>query len=192
MLFLLSLYNSSPHTQPALCDKDITDIANGDREALKKLYSAVYRSVYGFALSITKNTHDAEDVLQETVLSVYEKSDSYTPQGKPMAWIFTIARNHALSKLREHSRKSGLNENSDLDDDAFMTVDDADSRIVLKAALSVLDDEERQIVMLHATAGMKNREIAEALQIPLGTVLSKYHRAIKKLRQHLETVEEST
>ncbi len=190
MLFLLSLSNFSSHTLPALCDEDILSIANGDREALRRVYTEINGSIYGFALSITKNTHDAEDVLQETVLSVHENAVSYKPQGKPMAWIFTIARNHALSKLRENIRTKGLNENLNFDDEPFSSVDDADSKIVLKAALTLLDDEEARIVMLHASTGMKNREIAEILQLPLGTVLSKYHRAIKKLRNHLEEKEE--
>ncbi len=191
MLILLSINESISHTQPALCDKDIIDIASGDRNALKRLYTAVSSSVYGFALSITKNKYDAEDVLQETILSVYENADSYSQKGKPMAWIFTIARNHSLDRLRENAKKGALNENLDLDADIFVDANDSDSKLVLKAAMDILDDEERQIVMLHATAGFKNREIAEILQKPLGSVLSKYHRAIKKLRLYLETEEES-
>ena len=58
--------------------------------------------------------------------------------------------------------------------------------VVLKAALQILTEEERQIVTLHALSGCKHREIAEILQIPLPTVLSKYHRALKKLKKELE------
>ncbi len=57
--------------------------------------------------------------------------------------------------------------------------------MVLHAALTVLKEDERQIVLLHASAGLKHREIAANLGIPLSTVLSKYNRAIKKLKQHL-------
>ncbi len=57
--------------------------------------------------------------------------------------------------------------------------------MVLKAALDILKEDERQIVLLHASAGLKHREIAADLQMPLATVLSKYNRAMKKLKQYL-------
>ncbi len=57
--------------------------------------------------------------------------------------------------------------------------------MVLKSALEILKEDERQIVLLHASAGLKHREIAADLQMPLATVLSKYNRAIKKLKQYL-------
>ena len=61
-----------------------------------------------------------------------------------------------------------------------------EDRTVLTAALSTLSDEERQIIMLHVTAGLKHREIAQLLELPLSTVLSKYRRALSKLKQKLE------
>ena len=64
-------------------------------------------------------------------------------------------------------------------------IEDAADKVVLKAALEILKEEEREIVLLHAAAGLKHREIAEALGMPLATVLSKYNRAIKKLGQYL-------
>ena len=63
---------------------------------------------------------------------------------------------------------------------------DADERIVLQQALGSLAEEERRIVLLHAVTGMKHREIAALLELPLPTVLSKYHRALKKMRSTLE------
>ena len=61
-----------------------------------------------------------------------------------------------------------------------------EDRTVLTAALSALSEEERQIIMLHVTAGLKHREIAQLLELPLSTVLSKYRRALSKLKQKLE------
>ena len=60
------------------------------------------------------------------------------------------------------------------------------SRETWRAALELLDAEERRIVLLHAVTGWKHREIASLLELPLPTVLSKYHRALKKLRKQLE------
>ena len=61
-----------------------------------------------------------------------------------------------------------------------------EDRSILRACMEQLSDQERQIVTLHALSGFKHREIAELLQMPLATVLSKYHRAVKRLRQHLQ------
>ena len=59
-------------------------------------------------------------------------------------------------------------------------------RMVLETAMNVLDAEERQIVVLHAMTGFRHREIAEILDLPTGTVLSKYNRALKKMRKEME------
>ena len=88
-------------------------------------------------------------------------------------------------KLREKDRTESLPE----EDWALPGPDDAlttEDRTVLSAAMSVLEDEEQRIVLLHAVTGLKHREIAESLSLPLSTVLSKYHRALKKLRRKLE------
>ena len=63
---------------------------------------------------------------------------------------------------------------------------DVDESALLQHALAVIGEEERRIVMLHAVTGMKHREIAALLEMPLATVLSKYHRALKKMRIFLE------
>ena len=68
-------------------------------------------------------------------------------------------------------------------EDPFLTAED---RIVLRAAMEQLEDDEREIIMLHAVAGLKHREIAAQLERPLATVISRYHRAIRKLKAIIE------
>ena len=63
---------------------------------------------------------------------------------------------------------------------------DAEDRLVLEEAFRVLGDTERQVILLHAVTGLKHREIASLLDLPLGTVLTGYHRGIRKLRRELE------
>jgi len=142
--------------------------------------------VYGFALSIVRSAHTAEDVMQETYIKVYTSAPSYDPQGKPMAWIFTIARNLALMKLREKSATEvSLDPGRDRVKEEF-TPEQALDRMVLKSAMLILGEDERQIIILHDVAGMKHREISGILQMPLPTVLSKYRRALSKLKKHLK------
>lgn len=183
-LITLSVDCRTPMDQTGL-ESLLLDMTRGDQEALAQLYHRTRTAVFGLALSYLKNRHDAEDVTQDTFVRAWENAPSYRPQGKPMAWLLTIARNLSLMKLREKERTESLPE----EDWALPGPDDAlttEDRTVLSAAMSVLEDEEQRIVLLHAVTGLKHREIAESLSLPLSTVLSKYHRALKKLRRKLE------
>ena len=142
--------------------------------------------VYTKIFAINKHTYDAEDVLQDTFLTIYRKAGDYQLHEKPMAWIFTIARNSALMKLRTPKKEIGLEESQVENSIAFSKIEEAEAKIMLQAFLDMLNDEERQIVMLHTVSGLKNREIAALMGIPLNTVLSKYHRAIKKLKNSMK------
>lgn len=171
-------------------DTCIEQIANQDKEALRDLYQMASASVFGFALSILKNTQDAEDVLQDVYLRIYTSATGYQTTGKPVAWILTITRNLCLMKLRERKRTADRpQEDWSFPVDRFPSVT-AEDRMVLAACMKHLSDEESQIIMLHAVSGYKHREIADALSLPLSTVLSKYRRALKKLKVLL-TEEES-
>ncbi len=173
------------HRDMRQLEEVLAAIAHGDKEALQHLYQSTRTAVYGFALSILKNRHDAEDILQEVYIRIFHSSDSYRPEGKPMAWIFAITRNLALMRLREGRRYGELPEEAWAQIPAKDSGLSTEDRMVLDAAMQGLTDEERQIVMLHALTGMKHREIAEVMELALPTVLSKYHRAIKKMRHML-------
>jgi RNA polymerase sigma-70 factor (ECF subfamily) len=71
----------------------------------------------------------------------------------------------------------------------FSYVTDPEDKLVLETTLEILAEDERQIVLLHAVSGMKHKEIAKNLGIPLSTALSKYHRALKKLKENLKEEE---
>lgn len=185
MLILCSTSANEQAAEDTGLDILLRKIAAGDTVALEALYHQTNASVYGFALSILKNTHDAEDVLHDCYVAICTAAADYRPHGKPMAWILTIARNLCLQKLREHRRRSDL----PLEDwEPFLESREGltpEDRLVLAACMEHLTDGERQIVVLHAVAGFKHREIAALMGLALPTVLSKYHRALKKLRQYL-------
>ena len=172
-------------TNPKRLDDDLARMAGGDQAALADLYAATRDAVFGFALSLLKNAHDAEDVLQDTYVVLWQAAKDYVSMGKPMAWILTITRSLCLQKLRQYKRQTDLPQEDWepwLQAKAGLSQED---RIALRQCLAQLDDRERQIIVLHAVAGLKHREIADLLDIPLSTALSKYHRGLKKLRQHL-------
>lgn len=163
-------------------DLYIERIAKYDKDALAGLYHMTSASVYSFALSLLKNIQDAEDVLHDTYLQVYKTAASYKSMNKPLAWILTIARNLSLMKLR--NRKKIVDSKPQDWNSAFEAIPSvtAEDRLVLVSCMDKLTDEERQIIMLNTVSGYKHREVAGFLKIPLSTALSKYHRAIKKLR----------
>lgn len=187
-MFLLHLTIQSEIEQAdaETLDTLISQVAQKSDIAFAKLYKLTSDSVYGFALSVLKNTHDAEDVLQECYISIFNAASSYRSDGKPMAWILTITKNLCYQKLRKNSKIADIPEEDwerYLDSKENISIED---KLIISACMNILSDDERQIVVLHAVAGFKHKEIAHILNMHLSTVLSKYNRALKKLKTEIE------
>ncbi len=187
-----TLEASSGHSgrQDDIAEECIRKIAGGDKEALGTLYRETGAAVYAFALSMLKNVQEAEDVQQDVFLKIWQSAAGYRAQGKPLAWIFTITRNFALMRLREADREVIMSPEDWQTMFADRTQMNEEDRIVWQSVLEILSPEERSIVMLHTSAQLKHREIAQILGIPLATVLSKYSRALKKLKKALSEPED--
>ena len=167
-------------------DDQIVKIASGDSAALETLYERTKTAVYGLAISIVKHPQDAEDVMQDAYIRIYEGSGKYRPQGKPMAWIFTITRHLALDKVRANPGRELPLEDEWIPDPKADFSESTLDKMVLQTVLEELSEDERQIVILRSVEQLKHREIAQILGIPLGTALSKYRRSLSKLRKKLE------
>ena len=186
MLSMLMTTEYAPAEERHELQQLLVHIAGGEREALAELYQRTRSAVYGLALSYLKNAHDAQDLTQDVYVQVWDCAEQYRSTGSPMGWLLTICRNLCLMRLRREERHAALSEE---EWDAIPAEErglDAVERTLLRHALAALGEEERRIVLLHAVAGMKHREIAALLELPLATVLSKYHRALKKMRIILE------
>lgn len=181
---LESEYGGAPDRREL--DALLSAVAAGDREAFGRLYSRTRGAVYGLVLSYLKQADDAQDVTQDVFVRIWDAAPQYRPQGKPMAWILTVARNQALTRLREREKSQSLAPEAWEAIPAAAPAVTPEDRALLQSALERLSDRERQVVLLHAAAGLKHREIAALLRIPLSTVLSLYHRALKKLKVQLE------
>lgn len=165
-------------------------IAENDMDALEELYKVTERTMYAFSVSLTKDHQQALDLMQDTYIKILSAAHLYRPMGKPLAWMFTIAKNLHHSNTVKEKRSIPLEPTEIADDKRFSYVSDPEDRIVLEGVLKLLSQEEREIVMLYAVSGLKHKEIAEVLGLNLSTTLSKYHRALKKLRKYLEGKEE--
>lgn len=188
ILGMMALADDQPETDDRADEKLLVSAGRGDKESFRKLYENTYRRVYGYVLSIVKVPGDAEEILQETYVRVWVSCPNYKPQGKPLAWIFTIAKNECRMMFRDRRHDADVDIN-DLPEgevvDYCPQLENAADREALNAALNLLGEDERSIVLLHASQGMKHREIADAMGLPLSTVLSKYSRAMKKLQKYL-------
>lgn len=178
-----------PAPGPPLEDSLILAVGQGDERAFTELYLRAHKAVFGFALSIVKHRQDAEDVMQDTFLRADGAAARYEPRGKPMAWLLTIARNLALERLRAR-RDMPLEQEDWQGLGAHDPTEEQEDRMILEAAMELLSDEERQVLTLHAMSGLKHRETAALLGLPLSTVLSKYRRSLIKLKTYLEEVEQ--
>ena len=186
MLSMLMTTEYAPAEDRHKLQQLLIHIADGEREALAELYQSTRTAVYGLALSYLKNAHDAQDLTQDVYVQVWDCAEQYRLTGSPMGWLLAVCRNLCLMRLRREERHAALSEE---EWDAIPAREcglDADERALLQGALASLADEERRIVLLHAVTGLKHREIAALLELPLPTVLSKYHRALKKMRSFLE------
>ena len=167
-------------------------IANGDDAAFAELYYASYRQIYGFLLALTKNKEDAEDLLQNTYIRIRNGSHLYRKQGTPMTWMCAVAKNQFLDFVRKKSKGVSV----DFDEvEKYVSEGlgtgvkqhkDVENEMVLEKAFEILNKQERTIVVLHMIDGLKHREISKITGIPLSTVLSKYNRSLKKLREFIK------
>ena len=136
--------------------------------------------VFLLALSFTRQRQDAEDVMQECSLKLCAEPTAYRAQGKPMAYLLRMVRNLCLDRLRSRQRRGeAALEDAPAYPAAGLSPED---RLAVRSCLEGLGEGEQQAVLLHVLGGFRFREIASFSGEPLSTVLSRYRRAMKKLR----------
>lgn len=184
-LFLTSLTESQEVWEESWMENQLQLAGQGNSAALERIYRRTSPSLYAYLLSVLKNRADAEDALQDTYVAVFQSASRYQANGRSKSWIFTIARNQAMMRFREQKHYAGDGESILELYPAKDHSQQAQDRLALETALKLLPDKDCQIVILHAAAGFKHREISRLLDLPLNTVLSKYHRSIKQLKRKL-------
>lgn len=150
----------------------------------KKLFDEHKKHVFAMALSILRDFELSEDVLQEVFIKLYQHMQ-HQEITNIKAWLIRVSRNTALDLYRKKKREMTGFE-ADYFERAHLISEDPIDKMVLAKYLKLLNSEERQIFILKEISGMKHKEIAKIMEIPLGTVLWKYGIALKKLRKALE------
>ncbi len=161
----------------------------GSSESFSLLYEQVQDELYKYALYTLGNAHDAEDAVADTFVEAWRGISNLRDEAAFKAWIFRILSVRMKRKIADLiKRKNTLNIEdfvSDFTADTDIERETSDKVIVL-GALGKLSNQERMIVVLSAIQGYTTREISEMLGCPHGTVSSKLHRALIKMRKMIE------
>jgi RNA polymerase sigma-70 factor, ECF subfamily len=167
---------------------------SADVDAFRELFHAFGPRVKAYMMRQGADADTAEELAQETMLMVWRKAGLYADEkGSASTWIFTIARNLRIDRLRREfpwqelpdSHNETASEDT-LPDDA---VSDHERQVRVQRALAQLPEDQRQVVVLSFIDGLSHSEIAEQLQMPLGTVKSRIRLAYNKIRQEVEDLQ---
>lgn len=173
-------------------ERAMISLQKGDTNSLAVIYDLTSKGVFTFVLPIVRDYATAEDIMQQTYISVYEKISSYQSGTNARNWILTIAKNLAINEFNKQKKIVGF----DYDEETYVpeglySLDKSLDTPVIKIANEILSEEEFKIVIMFAIGGYKHREIAEILGLPLGTVTWKYKNAIEKIRNEIEVREKN-
>ena len=153
-------------------EKDLSDFL--------ELYSQVYQELYHFALYTLKNPQDAEDTVSDTVLAAFEQFEQLRSKKSFRSWIFKILANKCNRRMRSYYQKTVPLEQAE---NNLVHEPDFTRDAGIRSAFAQLKEEEQMIVALCVFGGYREREIASMLNQNYSTVRSKYHRALKKMRE---------
>ncbi|HHX81165.1 MAG TPA: RNA polymerase sigma factor [Acholeplasmataceae bacterium] len=163
-------------------DFHIEALKNKDEGTFALIYHDTKHAVYALILSIIKDRSLAHDIMQETYLTMLEKISTYKPGSNFKTWLLTIARNKAIDYYRKRKREEIIAPEEIVETVAPEGIKSA----ILSEVLELLNAKERSIFMLYAIQRFKHREIAQILDLPLGTVLWLYQKALKKVKSYFK------
>ena len=170
-------------------------ISEQDEKSLEMLYDRYGRLIFSLACRVIGNITDAEDIAQEVFVKIWNCASGYDcTKGRAYTWIMTIARNHAIGKLRSKIFKNKTQETSieemstshnlEVTDGSVVTAKKDDLHIV-KNAVQELSEHDRLVVELAYFEGLTHSQIARHIDIPLGTIKTRLRRGMIELKQLL-------
>lgn len=159
------------------CDRALCRLADGDMSALEDIYHILGRRIYMLALSILRDTHAAEDIMQDTFVKLAAEARAYRRGSNAIAFILTITRNLAINLHNRRRRECPT--------DTIPDIAEPDSpSLAALEALTLLDETERQIVVMKLDCGMKHKQIAQIVGLSEDACQKRYRRALEKLKPY--------
>jgi RNA polymerase sigma-70 factor (ECF subfamily) len=180
-------------------------IAAGDEAAFMAAYDAHARILYALVGRLLSDRGAAEEVVQETYLTLWQRAAQYRPEsGSLLTWLMRIARNRAFDRLRAEARRPRLVAVADaaasggaqpgpdpkvaVDDEPGPSLERRWTRSVVRTAIAGMPPDERQVLVLAYGHDLSQSQIAARLALPIGTVKSRTRRGMARLREMLGTV----
>jgi RNA polymerase sigma-70 factor (ECF subfamily) len=168
-------------------DQELIELVNeGEADAFETLYRRYRDWVYNLAWRFTGSPQDALDVLQETFTYLLGKFPGFSLTASMTTFLYPVVRHISLT-VRSKNRRFASDEERLSEITAPASKETNSSRSELAAILAVLPDEQREVMLMRFVDDMSLQEIATALNIPLGTVKSRLHHALQKLRDDRRT-----
>jgi RNA polymerase sigma-70 factor, ECF subfamily len=171
-------------------------ITRRDQAGLAELYDRHCRLLFSLILRILRDRGEAEDVLQEVFIRVWDRADSYNPTlGTPAAWLVRISRNRAIDRLRSRTVRAGVHApelerpeqiaDPAPESDPERYAASTEERRVIVEALAALPPEQRLLIESAFYEGYTQSELAERFDLPLGTVKTRIRTGMQSLRRAL-------
>lgn len=159
------------------------------------LFKGDYQRIFRYIVSMVHDTAEAEDLTQETFLRAYRRRDTLREIGAQMTWLYRIATNVCLDRLRQYARRAPKESDTDLSEvdtpdsnlpSLLKVIEQDEMSACVQRYLNRLSDSYRAVILLHDMHELKEREIAQLLGEPLTTVKMRLHRARLKLKTALK------
>jgi RNA polymerase sigma-70 factor (ECF subfamily) len=171
---------------------------NGNKKAYERLVRHYMTDAYLVACGFVGDSEDARDLSQDAFIKAYQARDSFDANRPFYPWLYRILKNHCLNFLKRGSRRSGsLYYEGNPDRERFASqsptplqdLEREERKEIVHAAIDLLSDDHREIIVLKNFKGCSYAEIAEILDIPIGTVMSRLYYARKTLKELIERIE---
>jgi RNA polymerase sigma-70 factor, ECF subfamily len=170
-------------------DALLTQVARGDEAALGEVYDRFGRVAYGLALRIIRDERLAEDAVQEAFLAVWRQAASFDPaRASARTWVLTLVHRRAVDLVRREERRRADALDPEIEPSGSSAADDAElrsRRAQVQRVLAQLPDDQRRPIELAYYGGLSQSELAEQLELPLGTVKSRMFTGLKRLGELL-------
>jgi RNA polymerase sigma-70 factor (ECF subfamily) len=162
----------------------VQDCQKGDHAAQRRLYEVSHQNVYRLMVRMV-GLQDAADVTQQVFLQAFRKIGQFSARSQFGTWMYRVAVNEALQHLRRSKRSRLRTLEQEPMDRSSNRQENTDDKELLEQALALLEPELRSAFLLREVEGLSYSELADALEIPSGTVGSRLNRARRELKQHL-------
>jgi len=167
-------------------ERSMQKLKQNDTSSFDVIYEATHKLVYYIIYGILKNKSQADDIMQDVYLKVYQKIDQYQENTSPHAWIARIARNLALNEYRRKQKETLMDTNT-----LELIPEKNNDTPLIDLAAKILSEEEYMIVMMCVVERYRRREVAKILNLSTSGVTWKLNQALNKLKKEVEVQNEN-